>query len=219
MKNKKSVLIGMAVLACFALLTPRVFSEPEGEDQEENAQCGPGERMQAKCGELYKELGLSGEQKKMLDENKAKNKDAMKETFSQMKEKRELMKEELQKEEINTAKVTEINNELKALQSKMQDAKLSSILEVRQILTPEQFKKFSEKVDKRKGDFRKKEGRFGKKGMNDVGEEAREKQHEEKTKLLNEAAEALQATRPDLAEGLREMAAKKNMRNRGSHCE
>ena len=48
---------------------------------------------------------------------------------------------------LNIGKITQINNELKILSAQMLDRKLEGILEVRKILTPEQFKKFMTKTE------------------------------------------------------------------------
>lgn len=99
--------------------------------------------------ELYKDLNLSEAQKKSLDENRKNRREEMRSIFSQMKEKREAVRNELQKDELNIGKITQINNELKILSAQMLDRKLDGILEVRKILTPGQFRKFMAKMDER----------------------------------------------------------------------
>jgi Spy/CpxP family protein refolding chaperone len=108
---------------------------------------------------LYKDLGLTKEQKQSLEENKNKNKEQMKALFQNMREKTALVRQELQKEQLDMVKITQLNNELKQLQAQMLDYKLQSILEVRKILTPEQFRKFSAKMEKRAGHFKDKRER------------------------------------------------------------
>ena len=103
-------------------------------------------KWEARRNELYKDLNLSQEQKKMLEENKNKHKEEMKALFNAMKEMRTSMRQELQKEKLDMAKIGEINNEMKRLEAQMSDQRLAGILEVRKILSPEQFKKFMEKM-------------------------------------------------------------------------
>ena len=59
-----------------------------------------------------------------------------------MKTDKEALKEELMKTSLDMPKITKLHNHLKAALSQMEDDKLSSILAVRTILTPEQFAKF-----------------------------------------------------------------------------
>ena len=101
-------------------------------------------------------LNLSDTQKKLLEENKKVRREEMKSLFSQMKEKKEAIRNELQKAELNIGKITQINNELKILSAQMLDHKLEGILEVRKILTPEQFKKFMAKMGQRQEHFKEK---------------------------------------------------------------
>lgn len=100
--------------------------------------------------EIFDKLNLSDEQKKQLEENKTKTRDVMKALHEQMKSSREAMHQELMKTDLDMAKITEIQNQLKTLQAQMIDARLNSILEVRKILSAEQFKKFNELMDKEK---------------------------------------------------------------------
>jgi Spy/CpxP family protein refolding chaperone len=96
----------------------------------------------------FKGLDLTDEQKRMLKENKARNKDAMKTLYGSMKAQKDLMRQELQKPKIDMAKITQINGEIKKLHAEMLDHRLQGILEVRKILSPEQFKKFNDKTEK-----------------------------------------------------------------------
>ena len=95
-------------------------------------------------------------QKKLLDENKNKHREEMKALFNQRKEKETAIRNELQKEGLNTGKITQLNDDLKVLDAQMLDHRLEGILEVRKILTPEQFKKFMTKMAQRQERFREK---------------------------------------------------------------
>ncbi len=108
------------------------------------------DRMDVKMQELYQELNLTPDQKKQLDENKAKNHEQMKAIFQAMREKMSALREELQKDSLNMERVTQLNGDLKALQAQMLDHRLEGILAVRKILTAEQFKKFMAKMEEQK---------------------------------------------------------------------
>ena len=82
----------------------------------------------------------------MLDENKSKHREGMKAFFNAIKGTRDSMRRELQKEKLDMAKINQINDEMKKLEAQMSDRRLEGILEVRKILSPEQFKKFTEKM-------------------------------------------------------------------------
>ena len=91
---------------------------------------------------IFDELGVSDEQRAQLKANKEKNREAMKAVHEQKKSLREELNQELMKPELDMAKVKEIHEKMKALDAQVSDNRLDSILEVRKILTPEQFGKF-----------------------------------------------------------------------------
>ena len=155
MNTKRCKIIALLIVAAIALSSPAILyaSSYNKSSQKENPTAG---NMEARRQELYKDLNLSQEQKKLLEENKKGRREEMKSLFSQMKEKREAIRSELQKNELNIGKITQINNELKILSAQMLDRKLEGILEVRKILTPEQFRKFMAKMGQRQERFSQK---------------------------------------------------------------
>ena len=116
----------------------------EGKEWKEGRFAHKGkEWREKKVEEMYAQLNLTEDQKKSLEENKKKNRGSKKEIFEKLRSNREALNSELMKPELDMNKVNEIQSQLKNLQSQMADERLSSILEVRKILTPEQFKKFN----------------------------------------------------------------------------
>jgi Spy/CpxP family protein refolding chaperone len=111
-------------------------------DKEFEKKFGPGKE------DIFKDLNLTVQQTKMLEENKNENKAEVEALFSQMKQKEAAMREELQKPKLDMTKITKINGELKKLQAEMIDGRLEGILAVRKILSPEQFKKFTQKMER-----------------------------------------------------------------------
>jgi Spy/CpxP family protein refolding chaperone len=160
-----------------------------------------GEGMRAGHHAFFKDLNLTDEQRSRLDEKKKTDKEKMKAAFDAIRAKRELLREECQKADMDVAKAKQINEELKTLEAQMLDQRLQSIVEVRQILTPEQLKKFNEKMAERKTGS----GKGGKEG-------AWKERHEAKAKVLTEAAAALKETHPDIAKALTDMASGKGKR-------
>ena len=115
------------------------------------------EEMQAK---MHEKLGITDEQAQQLEEHRKQFKEQGKQYREQIKTKRQSLAEELKKDAVDEAKVHQIHEELKVIKDQAEDHRLQGILEVRQILTPEQFKEFSGMREKRKGKF----GRDGRKG-------------------------------------------------------
>ncbi len=98
---------------------------------------------------MYKDLNLAEEQKKLLEENRKSHKEEARALFKDMRQKRDALRQELEKGALNMDNINQINNELKKLQAEMLDHRLAGVLEVRKILTPEQFKKFMARTEKR----------------------------------------------------------------------
>lgn len=94
---------------------------------------------------IFEELGLSQEQKnqlKLIRENSEKSRENLK---TLMSEKRQQLTAALQATTLNEQEVTRIHNELKGLKNQQEDQRLAFILEIRKVLTAEQFAKFDEK--------------------------------------------------------------------------
>ena len=97
--------------------------------------------------DIYSQLNLTDQQKKQLDENRNKSKEQNKALFNQIKEKRALIRQELQKDKLDMDKINQANSELKKIEGQFLDFRLQGMLETRKILTPEQFKKLMAKKE------------------------------------------------------------------------
>lgn len=93
-------------------------------------------------GKFFHHLNLTEEQKKQLEGNWQKEREAMKIIFEQIKSNREALDQELAKLTPDMNKINDLQSQWKTLQSQMADNRLNSTLEVKKILTPEQFTKF-----------------------------------------------------------------------------
>ena len=109
-----------------------------------------------KVNKMYDKLDLNEEQKAKLKGHKEAHREEMKVLRDQIKAKREEIRKEMEKADFDVNKVRAINNELKSLENNMADQRLEGILEVRGILTPEQFSKFNELKEEHKGEWRDK---------------------------------------------------------------
>ena len=116
-------------------------------------------KIDAKRQEIFNDLGLTDGQRKLLEENKNKHREETKVLFTQLRQKMTLLRQELEKSELNMQAIYQINNEVKQLQAQMLDNRLERILKVRKILTPEQFKKFEDKMNERMEHFKNKHER------------------------------------------------------------
>ncbi len=98
---------------------------------------------------IFKELNLTEEQKDKLKQNRKAQHEAMKGLRTQMMKKHAELKDTLSKPDVSRTSVEPIAAELKALHAKIMDCRLDGIFAVKEILTPEQYAKFQEKVNEK----------------------------------------------------------------------
>jgi Spy/CpxP family protein refolding chaperone len=94
------------------------------------------------CHLMAKALNLTEDQQKQLKDIKQKQRETMKSTFEAIKANRGAFNEEITKATPDMAKITDLQNQLKATQAQMADNQLSSMLQIKKIMTPEQFAGF-----------------------------------------------------------------------------
>ncbi len=128
------------------LLTSNVYSQPQEDrfNRSDEMRNEMREKMKAKMLEVFKQLDLSPEQEKQLQAHRKNHRGQAGEFHKSLKAKKDAMRNELQKEELNMEEIYKIHNELKSMLSQKADHRLEGILEVRKILTAEQFRKFCE---------------------------------------------------------------------------
>ncbi len=152
----RSLLMGL--VAGMLLLAPvgGFCAEPE--------QMGPPPGMHERKGDgkhfekIFDGLGLSAEQQEKLKAGREKNRDVEKKAREEMRNAREALGQELDKPTLDMVKVKALHETLKALMVKGEDRRLDTILEVRSILTPEQFAAF-QKTMKESHPWMHKEGK------------------------------------------------------------
>jgi len=110
---------------------------------------------------LSKILDLSEDQEKQLKDSKEKQKTAMKSIFEQMKTNREAFDAEIIKATPDMGKINDIQTKIKDLQSQMVDNFLNSTLDIKKILTPEQFAGYMALEKERKLMMHDGHGQFG----------------------------------------------------------
>ncbi len=146
----------MIILFCVCSLSalPAVYAD-DAQNSSDDRLSSPDKRrewMDKKIQEIYGQLNLNEDQKKQLDVNKAQHRDKMKGVFDRMRSARNQLNQELMKSDLDMTKVNEIQTQIKSLQAEMSDDRLSSILEVKKILTPEQFGQFISLIGKHRAE-------------------------------------------------------------------
>ncbi len=149
---KKIGIAACLIIFVSALSVSVTYAQTDG--KEVRSENSSGKKMETRRQEIYKDLNLNDEQKKLLEENRNKRKERTKDLTNEIKAKREALRQELQKDQLNMEAINKINDDLKTTQAQMMDYRLEGILEVRKILTPEQFKKFMNKTDQRADHFK-----------------------------------------------------------------
>ena len=152
MKNLKRAIF-ISTFICGSLAMPVVYADNVGNCTSEQRPFL--QKMQERRGKkargIYSQLNLTEEQKKQLEDNRLKHREEMKVAFDGMRHYKEALNQEFMKPNLDMNKVKEIQSQVKALQAKISDNHLNSIIEVRKILTPEQFVKFISFTQKHNG--------------------------------------------------------------------
>lgn len=108
------------------------------------AQARGDEKLENHIDAIERQLNLTNEQQEMLKRHRSAHREQAQILRNDLRQKKKLLSEELEKPELNMAQATKIHEEIKQIQAKLADHRFEGIVEVRKILTPEQFKKFHE---------------------------------------------------------------------------
>ncbi len=101
-------------------------------------------------GKIYKDLKLTEGQKKLLEENKKACREKAKASFEKMKALKAELNQALMQKDLDMDKINQIQSQVKAIHAEMVDDRLNSTLEIKKILTPEQFTQFISSAKKHK---------------------------------------------------------------------
>ena len=112
---------------------------------------------------MFKILNLTEDQEKQFKDLKQKQKEAMKTVFEQMKSNKEALEAEIAKATPDMTKINSIQAQIKAIQAQMVDAHLNSLLDIKKLMTPEQFAGYMalEKEEHMKKHMMMGHGKFG----------------------------------------------------------
>jgi len=142
-KNRKYQVMILGLITCLFFLSAVSVSANEGKEHDKK-------EWKEKRAKMFDQLDLSEEQRQALKAHRKNHRDSMKGLREQIKTKRQEYRKSLSDLTIDEATLTAANNEVKKLTNTMADHRLKGILEVRKILTPEQYKKFNEIKEKHK---------------------------------------------------------------------
>ncbi|MBP9853763.1 MAG: periplasmic heavy metal sensor [Candidatus Omnitrophica bacterium] len=179
--KRKQCMCLMLIGAIFLTVSPMVFAENTADGNEDVSQERHEKfkaKMEERINKMHEELGLSEEQKKELNSHREQQSKDREEFFNQMRAKRKELAQELQKPELNMERVNAIHSEIKDMMNKKADQKLAHILNVRKVLTPEQFSKFMGLMEKHKNHWGKK-GKGNRVDHNEKGSSEGESDHVE----------------------------------------
>lgn len=139
--SKAALCLSMAVL----LLSSGLGYAFEDKYAGKNEKCGT--KMFDK---LKEKLDLTPEQEEQIKEHRKKHREERKTARKLIRKKRKALKEELNKPDSDLNKVDEIALQIKDLMGQQIDRRIESILTMKEILTPGQFKKMSETIEEKR---------------------------------------------------------------------
>ncbi|MBF0494065.1 MAG: Spy/CpxP family protein refolding chaperone [Candidatus Omnitrophica bacterium] len=113
--------------------------------------CGKDKKMD----KIMDEIGVTDEQKKQLKEMRETQKETGKEIFKSIREKRDAIREELNKPETDENKINALIEEETALSKAKAQHMVQGVLAMKKILTPEQFQLLDKKFQEMKGKHHK----------------------------------------------------------------
>jgi Spy/CpxP family protein refolding chaperone len=142
--TSRTILLTAVMAASLLIMQAPVYSGYGAKDGE-----GMKAQWKEKIAAVYEKLGLTPEQKEQLQAHKEKHRAEAAALREEVRVKRDEIRQELQKTDFDVNKVQQLHSELKVLKNGKEDHRLNGILEVRQILTAEQFARFMELKNKK----------------------------------------------------------------------
>jgi Spy/CpxP family protein refolding chaperone len=131
------------IIAVISVLffTSIAFAQQSGQGWGRRTEGGQG-----RFGNIVKELKLSPEQQQQIVEQRKKEREQAQQIREKLKATRDELSRQLDKENPDKAKVYSLVSEMKELIGKRIEQKVDRILSLREILTPEQFRKLNERT-------------------------------------------------------------------------
>lgn len=99
---------------------------------------------------FFKELNITPQQREKLDANRAKNEKAVEALHDELRARKSELNDEIGKPTVDKVKVDSITADIKSLMGKLMDYRVADLLSLKEILTPEQFKKMQNRMHEKK---------------------------------------------------------------------
>ncbi len=129
----------VTVLAVVIFAAGSVYAQ----EQQKSQKRGEGEK-----GKIFKELKLTPEQEKKLEDNRKAQQEEMLKLREAVKANHEKLQAKLKDPAVTRGAIEPLVSEIKSLQAKLIDHRINGIFAVKAILTPEQFAKFNQIMEK-----------------------------------------------------------------------
>ena len=137
------------------------FAEPGDNKKPENNGGQPWGHP--KKNDVMQELNLTKEQQDKLAEYRKLSQEERKTTLSSLKDARSKLMTELDKSKSDPKEIERLSTEVKKFQNRLTDLHIKSIFQMKEVLTPDQFKKLREKAQEKHNKQNKKWSLFDKK--------------------------------------------------------
>ena len=119
-----------------------------------------GQPNKDKRSQVIQQLNLTPQQEAQIKQLQMLNRQKAKELFLRLKEKRKELADELDKASSNPIKIRALISALKDIQGRLIEKRVEDVLKMKEILTPEQYQKFSETLKSmRQRNFERRERR------------------------------------------------------------
>ena len=162
MKSSLRLLFVLAIVSFVALSAGSAWAVPTGGDLGGYGKSAPekmGEMRERVMERMINKLKLSKTQERDLRDHQKVHRDDARALFEKMRESQKSLAKELEKATSDKRAIRAIAKEMKKTQAKLVDHRISGVLRVKEILTPEQFKEFSKMIS----DLRRRGRRGGRK--------------------------------------------------------
>lgn len=157
-KVRQTTVLGIVLAVVFAF---NAYGRQSGQDS-----LGfRGEKKRPEVENFIKELGLTPEQQDKIKAERDKSLKEQRALREDISSKREELAKELERTDVDKAKISSLVSDLKQLEGRAIEQRVGRILSMREYLTPEQFKKFQDKIkeykNRRKERMKSFKKRFG----------------------------------------------------------
>lgn len=160
MVRRVSVIIASAIAialvggaAALHATTQSKSSDPEIEVSDQILAQSPGNPPQRGGQRLFRDLNLSQQQIQQIQQIRNKYKDQLQSDRTTMRQEQQKLRD-LMAGNANDSEIKTQYQRVKDLRIKLADAQFNSMLEMRNVLNPEQRQKFADRMNQQRGNFR-----------------------------------------------------------------